>query len=77
MKLFIDSSAYIAFYNKRDEKHGEAEGFIDEVKRGVFGPVIFCTTDYVFDETVTSIRCNSTLISLAPLASSKTGMSSP
>lgn len=55
MKLFIDSSAYIAFYNKRDEKHDEAKGFIDEVRRGIFGPVIFYTTDYVFDETVTSI----------------------
>jgi len=38
-----------------DEKHGEAKSFIDEVRRGVFGPVIFYTTDYVFDETVTSI----------------------
>lgn len=55
MKLFIDSSAYIAFYNERDEKHREALSFIDEIKKGVFGPVIFYTTDYVFDETVTSI----------------------
>lgn len=55
MKLFIDSSAYIAFYNERDEKHREAEGFMNEVKKGVFGPVIFYTTDYVFDETVTSV----------------------
>ncbi|MDI6903888.1 MAG: PIN domain-containing protein [Candidatus Bathyarchaeia archaeon] len=55
MKLFIDSSAYIAFYNERDEKHREAEGFIDEIKKGFFGPVIFYTTDYVFDEAVTSI----------------------
>jgi hypothetical protein len=55
MKLFVDSSAYIAFYNKRDEKHREAEGFIDEIKKGIFGPVIFYTTDYVFDEAVTSI----------------------
>ncbi|MEM2936732.1 MAG: hypothetical protein QW231_06115 [Candidatus Bathyarchaeia archaeon] len=51
MKLFIDSSAYIAFYNVRDE----AKSFIDEIRKGVFGPVIFYTTDYVFDETVTSI----------------------
>lgn len=55
MKLFIDSSAYIAFYNERDEKHSEADGFISEIKGAVFGPVIFYTTDYVFDETVTSI----------------------
>jgi len=41
MKLFMDSSAYIAFYNERDEKHCEAERFIDEVKKGFFGPVIF------------------------------------
>ncbi|MBC7130303.1 type II toxin-antitoxin system VapC family toxin [Candidatus Bathyarchaeota archaeon] len=55
MKLFIDSSAYIAFYNERDEKHREAEKFIEEIKNGVFGPVIFYTTDYIFDEVVTSI----------------------
>lgn len=55
MKLFIDSSAYIAFYNQRDEKHSEANEFITEIKNGIFGPVIFYTTDYVFDETVTSI----------------------
>lgn len=55
MKLFIDSSAYIAFYNSRDEKHDEAKSFIDEIRKEVFGPVIFYTTDYIFDETVTSI----------------------
>ena len=55
MKLFIDSSAYIAFFNERDEKHREAEDFIDGIKKGFFGPVIFYTTDYVFDEVVTSI----------------------
>lgn len=55
MKLFIDSSAYIAFYNERDEKHHEAEKFIEEIKNGVFGPVIFYTTDCIFDEVVTSI----------------------
>ena len=55
MKRFVDSSVYIAFCNKRDEKHCEAEGFIDEIKKGIFGPVIFYSKDYVFHEAVTSI----------------------
>lgn len=55
MKRFVDSSVYIAFCNKRDKKHREADGLIDEIKKGIFGPVIVYTKDYVFHEAVTSI----------------------
>ena len=55
MNLFIDSSAYIAFYNKRDKNHDKALSFINKIKNKELGPVIFYTSDYIFDETVTTI----------------------
>ena len=39
----------------REMKNIEAEGLTDEIKKGIFGPVIFYTKDYVLDEAVTSM----------------------
>ena len=53
--MFIDSSAYIALYNRRDRNHGRAREFVGRVRERELGPVTFYTSDYVFDEVVTSI----------------------
>jgi len=55
MKIFIDTSAYIAYYNVRDKNHGAARSFIERITGEEFGPVMFYTSDYVFDEVVTVI----------------------
>ena len=55
MILFTDSSAYIAYYNKRDKNHNKAVSLVKRIRNGEFGPVIIYTSDYVFDEVVTTI----------------------
>jgi len=55
MKLFVDTSAYIAYYNVRDKNHDAARSFIKRIVNEELGPVIFYTSDYIFDETVTVI----------------------
>ena len=49
--IFIDSSVYVAFYNKDDSQHQKAVGVLEKVASGNFGNEV--TSDYVFDETVT------------------------
>jgi len=55
MKIFIDSSAYIAYYNKRDENHKKAKNLLDKIKSKEISPIIFYTSDYIFDEVLTTI----------------------
>ena len=55
MKVFIDTSAYIAYYNIRDKNHVAARSFMKKVFEGEYGPIIFYTSDYVFDEVITVI----------------------
>jgi len=55
MIVFADSSAYIAYYNKRDKNHNKAISFIKKIRNRDFGPVIIYTSDYVFDEVITAI----------------------
>lgn len=53
MRLFADSGAWQALYDRADELHGRAAGAV----RGLVGKrTLFYVTDYVFDETVTLIR---------------------
>ncbi len=53
-QVFIDSSFFIARFNKRDKFHKEAIEFISKVREGRF-QFAFATSDYVFDETITTI----------------------
>jgi len=55
MIVFADSSAYIAYYNKRDKNHNKALSFVKKIRDREFGPVIIYTSDYVFDEVITAI----------------------
>ncbi|MEM2959016.1 MAG: type II toxin-antitoxin system VapC family toxin [Candidatus Jordarchaeaceae archaeon] len=58
MSTFIDSGIFVAFHNLRDENHDRALNLIRKAASGEFG--IVYTSDYVFDESVTTalIRTN-------------------
>lgn len=50
---FVDSGAWIALYNRRDQHHADAIGtfrFLEQQRTR------FLTTDYVLDETITRLR---------------------
>lgn len=49
---FIDSNIFIAFANERDRDHGRGLELMDRVRKGEFG--LPYTSDYVFDEAVTT-----------------------
>lgn len=55
MIIFIDSSAYIAYYNKRDRNHNKAVSLIKRIRDGELGPIIIYTSDYIFDEVLTTV----------------------
>ena len=51
--IFVDTSAWLALYDRRDQNHRTARE-VAEYLRGERVPLV--TTDYVFDETVTIVR---------------------
>jgi len=57
MKIFLDTSAIIAYYNINDRYHGEAVEVMEKIKRSEIPLTRFYTTDYIFDETITFIEC--------------------
>ena len=57
MKIFIDTSALIAYYNIDDKHHVEAFDFMEKIRKGEIPLTRFYITDYIFDETVTLIEC--------------------
>ena len=57
MKIFIDTSALIAYYNVDDEHHAEASEAMEKIRKGEIPLTRFYTTDYIFDETITLIEC--------------------
>src|SRR5207247_10983647 len=54
--VFVDTSAWKAFYDENDDWHKEARGFMNSI--GTTQPPIrlFVTSDYVMDETLTLVR---------------------
>jgi len=44
--IFIDSSAFIAYYNKRDQHHEKAVKIFKKISAGDFGRPI--TSDYIW-----------------------------
>jgi predicted nucleic acid-binding protein len=52
--IFADTSFLVAFHNKRDDRHKEARAFINDYIINQT-PVAFIITDYIFDETITTI----------------------
>ncbi|MEM2962778.1 MAG: PIN domain-containing protein [Candidatus Bathyarchaeia archaeon] len=57
MKIFLDTSALIAYYNMDDRHHPEAYEAMERMRRGETPITRLYTTDYVIDETLTFIEC--------------------
>lgn len=57
MKIFIDTSALIAYYNIDDRHHGDASEVMMKIKEGEIPLTRFYITDYIFDETMTFMEC--------------------
>ncbi|MBN2336302.1 type II toxin-antitoxin system VapC family toxin [Candidatus Bathyarchaeota archaeon] len=57
MKIFIDTSAIIAYYNVDDRFHQEASRVMGEVLDGKIPLTRLYVSDYVFDESVTFMKC--------------------
>jgi len=55
-QVFIDTSFFISRFNKKDKFHQEAMEFLNKVREGRV-QFVFVTSDYVFDETITTILC--------------------
>jgi uncharacterized protein len=53
MKIFVDTSAWFALNNRKDQNHKKARKFIESLKSD---PMLLFTTDYVVDETLTLLR---------------------
>ncbi|MCP4680979.1 MAG: type II toxin-antitoxin system VapC family toxin [Desulfobacterales bacterium] len=49
-KIFIDTSAFIAFFDKSDNNHLEATLLMNKIKKN---RLRLLTSDYIFDETIT------------------------
>lgn len=56
MYVFIDSSAFKAFYDEEDVFHPKAEEFMEKVLERKVSVKGFVTTDYILDETITLIK---------------------
>lgn len=54
--IFVDSSAWIALLNARDQHHDEAKTIFDSLPQRRMRII---TTDYVIDETITRLRYDS------------------
>ena len=63
MSIFIDSGIFIAFSNKRDVNQEKARTLIKRIAKKEFGSPI--TSDYVFDEVITTTFLRTKRIELA------------
>lgn len=54
--IFVDTSAFIAIVNEKDDNHRAAKRFLDDIKRGKVKVKKIITSDYIIDETLTRIR---------------------
>jgi predicted nucleic acid-binding protein len=52
--IFVDSGAWIALLDQRDQFHERSVRFQKELRQGAHGRLV--TTDYVLDEAVTYLR---------------------
>ncbi len=54
--VFVDTSAWKAFYDEQDERHTEARAFMESVVSKKLPVRLLVTSDYVMDETLTLVR---------------------
>ncbi|MBD3206876.1 PIN domain-containing protein, partial [Candidatus Bathyarchaeota archaeon] len=57
MKIFIDTSAIIAYYNIDDKYHKQASESMRAIKDGSIPLTRLYISDYVFDEAMTFFKC--------------------
>jgi predicted nucleic acid-binding protein len=57
LKIFIDTSAIIAYYNADDKYHEEASKVMKAIQDGSIPLTRLYISDYVFDEAMTFIKC--------------------
>ncbi len=54
--LFVDTSAFLALVNEKDDNHLAATMFLEEIMKGKVKIKKIITSDYIIDETLTRIR---------------------
>jgi predicted nucleic acid-binding protein len=54
--IFVDTSAFLALVNEKDNSHAEAANFLEKIKSGRVKIKKIITSDYIIDETLTRIR---------------------
>jgi uncharacterized protein len=54
--VFVDTSAWKAFYDEKDDHHKEARSLMESVATKRVPIHLFVTSDYVMDETLTLVR---------------------
>jgi len=54
-KYFVDTNAWIASYDIKDQYHSQATNFLKEL---LGKPITLITSDYIIDETITFLRMN-------------------
>jgi len=57
MRIFIDTSALIAYYNIDDTCHAKASEVFKKIGKGEIPLTRFFTTDYILNETVSFMEC--------------------
>lgn len=57
MKVFLDTSALVAYYNVDDALHDDAAEVMGKFLSGDTPITKFFISDYIFDETVTVLEC--------------------
>jgi len=56
VRLFIDTSAFIAIENTDDENHNLALGYREKIRRGETPFIRLYTSNYLLDESLTLLR---------------------
>jgi len=54
--LFVDTSFLVARFNRRDRRHGAASRWLQEQREPGSTALRLILSDYVFDETITTLR---------------------
>ncbi|MCX9083361.1 MAG: type II toxin-antitoxin system VapC family toxin [Candidatus Methanoperedens sp.] len=54
--IFVDTSAFLAIVNEKDNNHKAAKTFLEGIKNGKVRVKKIITSDYIIDETLTRIR---------------------
>lgn len=53
MNIFLDTSAIVAWFNKRDKYHEDAQRVLKDIREGNLEFTRFIVSDYILDESLT------------------------